>query len=287
MPTQKKIDTVADLKERLERATLLASADYRGLRVKEMVEMRRRLREAAIEVRVVKNTLLRLAANESGQPDLLEIIEGPTALAISYGDAIGAAKALSGYAQGAPAGFALRGGFMDGRVLSAQDLRDLVRVPPKPVLLAQFMGQIQSPLAGFIGLLDAPLRELSMLVQSLLAELPGLIEARARQMEESGIGTQAEETPALEAEEPAAEEPAAEEAGAEEAAAEEAATEAPAEGPAEEQDAEASAEEPLPAEESPAEVPTAELTSAEEPVAEGTGAEEPAAEETVAGSEEA
>ncbi len=287
MPTQKKIDTVADLKERLERATLLASADYRGLRVKEMVEMRRRLREAAIEVRVVKNTLLRLAANESGQPDLLEIIEGPTALAISYGDAIGAAKALSGYAQGAPAGFALRGGFMDGRVLSAQDLRDLVRVPPKPVLLAQFMGRIQSPLAGFIGLLDAPLRDLSMLVQSLLAELPGLIEARARQMEESGIGTQAEETPALEAEEPAAEEPAAEEAGAEEAAAEEAATEAPAEGPAEEQDAEASAEEPLPAEESPAEVPTAELTSAEEPVAEGTGAEEPAAEETVAGSEEA
>ena len=282
MPTQKKIDTVADLKERLERATLLASADYRGLRVKEMVEMRRRLREAAIEVRVVKNTLLRLAANESGQPDLLEIIEGPTALAISYGDAIGAAKALSGYAQGAPAGFALRGGFMDGRVLSAQDLRDLVRVPPKPVLLAQFMGQMQSPLAGFIGLLDAPLRELSMLVQSLLAELPGLIEARARQMEESGIGTQAEETPALEAEEPAAEE-----AGAEEAAAEEAATEAPAEGPAEEQGAEASAEEPPPAEESPAEVPTAELTSAEEPVAEGTGAEEPAAEETVAGSEEA
>ena len=287
MPTQKKIDTVADLKERLERATLLASADYRGLRVKEMVEMRRRLREAAIEVRVVKNTLLRLAANESGQPDLLEIIEGPTALAISYGDAIGAAKALSGYAQGAPAGFALRGGFMDGRVLSAQDLRDLVRVPPKPVLLAQFMGQIQSPLAGFIGLLDAPLRDLSMLVQSLLAELPGLIEGRARQMEEAGIGTQAEETPALEAEEPAAEEPAAEEAGAEEAAAEEAATEAPAEGPAEEQGAEASAEEPPPAEESPAEVPTAELTSAEEPVAEGTGAEEPAAEETVAGSEEA
>src|SRR5947199_391619 len=193
MPTQRKIDTVADLKERLERATLLASADYRGLRVKEMVEMRRRLREAAIEVRVVKNTLLRLAANESGQPDLLEIIEGPTALAISYGDAIGAAKALSGYAQGAPAGFALRGGFMDGRVLSAQDLRDLVRVPPKPVLLAQFMGQIQSPLAGFIGLLDAPLRELSMLVQSVLAELAGLIEARARQMEGSGIGTQAGE----------------------------------------------------------------------------------------------
>ena len=72
---------------------------------------------------------------------------------------------------------------MDGSVLSAQDIRDLVRIPPRPVLLAQFMGQMQSPLAGFVGLLEAPLRELSSLVQSLLSELPGLIEARARQIE--------------------------------------------------------------------------------------------------------
>jgi len=183
MPTQKKIDTVADLKERIERATLVASAEFRGLRVKEMVEMRRRLREAGIEVKVVKNTLLRLAANESGRSDLLQIVEGPTVLAMSYGDVIEAAKALSGYAQGAPQGFALRGGFMDGSVLSAQDIRELVRIPPRPVLLAQFMGQMQSPLAGFVGLLEAPLRELSGLVQALLSELPGLIEARAQQIE--------------------------------------------------------------------------------------------------------
>ncbi len=186
MPTQKKIDTVADLKERIERATLLASAEYRGLRVKEMQELRRRLSEGGIEVKVVKNTLVRLAAEQCGQPDLMKIIEGPTALALSYGDMIEAAKALAGYAQGAPQGFAIRGGFMEGRVLSAQDLRDLVRIPPRPVLLAQLLGQLQSPLAGFIGLLDAPLQELSLLLQSLLSGLPGLIEARARQLEAGG-----------------------------------------------------------------------------------------------------
>jgi large subunit ribosomal protein L10 len=264
MPAQKKIDTVAELKERIERATLLASADYRGLRVKEMVEMRRRLREAGLEVRVVKNTLLRLAANESGRPDLFEIIEGPTALAMSFGDVIEAAKALSGYAQGAPAGFGLRGGFMDGRVLSAQDLRDLVRVPPKPVLLAQFMGQMQSPLAGFIGLLDAPLRELSLLVQSLLSELPGLVEARARQMEAAGIGTQ----------EPGVEEPGAEEPLAEESAADEPAKD---ELPAAEERAEEAPTAEERAEEAPAE---------EEPAAEEPAAEEPPAEEEGTGSEE-
>jgi len=232
MPTQKKIDTVAELKGRIERATLVASAEYRGLRVKEMVEMRRRLREAGIEVRVIKNSLLKLAAEDAGQGELLQIVEGPTALAVSYGDVIEAAKALSGYAQGAPQGFAIRGGFMDGAVLSAQDIRDLVRIPPKPVLLAQFMGQMQSPLAGFVGLMEAPLRELMALMQALLSELPGLVEARARQMEAEGVGTEepgAQEPGAQEAEEergtggegteePGEEEPGAQEPGEEETA---------------------------------------------------------------------
>ncbi len=186
MPTQKKMDAVADLKGRIERATLIASTEYRGLRVQEMQDLRRKLREGGIEVRVVKNSLLLLAAKQAEQEDLSQIIEGPTALAIGYGDAIEAAKALAGYAQGAPQAFALRGGYMDGRVLSAADLRDIVRIPPRPVLLAQFMGQMQSPLAGFIGLLDAPLRELSGLVNALLSELPGLVEARAKQLEGAG-----------------------------------------------------------------------------------------------------
>jgi large subunit ribosomal protein L10 len=183
MPTQKKIDTVADLKGRIERATLVAGTEYRGLTVKEMQDLRRTLRERGVEVKVVKNTLLRIAAEQAGQPDLSRIVEGPTALAIAYGDAIEAAKAITGYAQAAPQAFSLRGAFLDGHVLSAADLRDIVKLPPKPVLLAQFLGQMQSPLAGFIGLLDAPLRELTGLINSLLSELPGLIEARARQME--------------------------------------------------------------------------------------------------------
>ncbi len=183
MPTQKKVDTVADLKARIERSTLMASSAYRGLTVKEMQELRRRLREGGIEVKVIKNSLLRLAAEQSGHGDMSSIIEGPTALAIAYGDIIEAAKAIAGYAQGAPQAFSLRGGYMDGQVLTAADLKDLVKIPPKPVLLAQLLGQLQSPLAGFIGLLDAPLQELTGLLQSLLSELPGLVEARAKQLE--------------------------------------------------------------------------------------------------------
>lgn len=183
MPTQKKIDTVADLKDRIQRATITIAADYRGLRVQEMDQLRRRLRAAGLELRVIKNTLLNLAAQEAGHPDLMRIVEGPTALALAYADAIEAAKALTEYAQTAPPTFALRGAYLDGQVVSAADLRDLVRLPARPVMLAQILGQLQGPLAELVGLLDSPLNELSLLLQNALAELPGLIEARARQLE--------------------------------------------------------------------------------------------------------
>ena len=245
MPTQRKIDQVEDLKQRMERATITVSANYRGLRVQEMDQMRKRMRAASIEVRVVKNSLLRLAAGQTGAPELMQIVEGPTALVISYDDPIEAAKAITEYAQSAPPTFSLRGAFLDGHVVSAADLRDLVRLPPRPVMLAQLAGQIQAPLATLSGLLQSPLRELTSLLQSVLSELPSLLEARARQLEATGEPAQA-------------------------------AAEAPAETAAEEEAPRDAAEEPAPeatpdAGEQPAEEPTSEQA--------GEPQEEPAAEE--------
>lgn len=183
MPTKEKVDTVADLKDRLERATMVVSTEYRGLSVKEMTVLRKKLREGGFDVKVVKNSLLKLAAEQAGREDVTRIVEGPTALALAYGDVIEAAKAVTDYAQGAPQAFKLRGGFLEGSILSANELKDLTKIPPKPVLLAQFMGQMNSPLQNFIALLDSPLQELTQLFQSLLSELPGLVEARAKQLE--------------------------------------------------------------------------------------------------------
>ena len=183
MPTQQKIDLVEELKQILERASITVGADFRGLRVQEMDQMRRRLRTSSVEVRVIKNSLLRLAADQAGIPDLMQIIEGPTALVLSYDDPTEAAKAVIEYARSAPPTFTIRGAFMDGQVVSADDLKALVLLPPRPVMLAQLAGQLQSPLATFAGLLESPLQELSSLLQSALSELPGLIEARAKQLE--------------------------------------------------------------------------------------------------------
>ena len=239
MPTQKKIDQVQDLKQRMERATITVSADFRGLRVREMDQMRKRLRAASLEVRVIKNNLLRLAAGEARSPELMQIVEGPTALVIAYDDPMEAAKAITEYAQSAPPTFSLRGAFLDGHVVSAADLRELVRLPPRPVMLAQLAGQLQAPLATFSALLESPLRELSSLLQSVMSELPGLILARVRQLEASGAPAEPEAESA--AEEPPLEESAAEAEVAGEIA--EATSEEPApEAAAEESAADAAAE---------------------------------------------
>jgi len=186
MTTQKKIDSVADIKDRIERATLIAGAEYRGLRVKDLQDLRRALRQGGIELKVVKNTLVKRAAEEAGQPDLMNIVEGPVALAFSYGDVIEASKVLTASMTGAPQGWAVRGGYMDGGALTLNDLRDLVKIPPRPVLIGMILGQLQSPLATFVGLMDSPLQELNGLLSAMLSQLPGLVEARARQLEAGG-----------------------------------------------------------------------------------------------------
>ena len=183
MPTQRKMDLVEELKQIIGRASITVGADFRGLRVQEMDQMRRRLRASSVEVRVIKNSLLRLAADQAGIPDLMQIIEGPTALVLSYDDPTEAAKAVMEYARSAPPTFTIRGAFMDGQVVSADDLKALVLLPPRPVMLAQLAGQLQSPLATFASLLESPLQELSSLLRSALSELPGLIESRAKQLE--------------------------------------------------------------------------------------------------------
>ena len=183
MPTQRKIDLVEELKQIIGRASITVGADFRGLRVQEMDQMRQRLRASSVEVRVIKNSLLRRAADQAGIPDLMQIIEGPTALVLSYDDPTEAAKAVMEYARSAPPTFAIRGAFMDGQVVSADDLKALVLLPPRPVMLAQLAGQLQAPLATFVGLLESPLQELSSLLHSALSALPGLIEARAKQLE--------------------------------------------------------------------------------------------------------
>ncbi len=256
---------VAELTERLRSSETLIVADYRGLTVTEIGELRGKLLESGASFSVVKNTLTKRAAEAAGVDALLALLDGPTAIAFleSGGDPVAVAKALDDAAKTEV--LVLKGGLLEGAEIGADDLKRLAKLPPTDVLRAQLVGALAGSLTTVVGLFAAPMRE-----------VVGIIDARIRQLEEQGAaeppvrdsgpgegvsGEPGEGSPTpdeLQAtEEPKAEaEPVAEEAPAEEPAAEE----VPAEEPAAEAEPEPEAEEPA-AEEPAAEEPAA----AEEP----------------------
>jgi large subunit ribosomal protein L10 len=218
---------VAELADRLRDAQTLMVADYRGLTMTQIDELRTRLLEAGARFTVVKNTLTRLAAEEAGTKDVLDLIEGPTAIAFleADGDPVAVAKVLNETASAHDV-LVIRGGILDGAVVGDADIKRLATLPPAEVLRAQLAGAVVAPLTTVVGLFTAPLRD-----------LVGVIDARIRQLEEQGEAAPEPEAEAESAPEPEEEEPQAD------APAEEITEEQPEEPSAEAEPAEAEQEE--------------------------------------------
>ncbi len=202
MKRDRKQQVVEQLTERLKAAETLLVADYRGLTMPQIDELRTRLLESGARFTVVKNTLTRRAAEAAGADALLTLLEGPSAIAFleAEGDMLAAAKALADAARETRV-LEIRGGLMQGRVMSAAEVESLATLPPAEVLRGQVLGAIVAPLTTFAALLDAPLQNLVGLIDARIEQLGGP-EAEGAPPEAGG----AEAAQAAEAEEPAAEE---------------------------------------------------------------------------------
>jgi len=156
MPNEKVLEAkkqqVADLVEALNGATTGVLVDYRGLNVEEDTKLRNDLRAAGVKYFVVKNTLLRLAANQVGLEELDSILHGPTALAVSE-DPIAPAKILFEFAKGNDK-VEIKTGFMDGKIMSMDELTALAKTPSKETLIASIMGSLNAPVSNLVRLLD-------------------------------------------------------------------------------------------------------------------------------------
>ncbi len=157
MARPEKEAAVAELKERLSSAPAVVLSDYRGLTVKKVTELRRRLRQAGVEYRVAKNTLTSLAAQEAGLADLDQFLAGPTALAFSGADPVIPAKILMDFARENKE-LAIKGGVLDGRVIGADQVKALADLPSREVLLARVLGGMRAPLVGMASVLSGTLR---------------------------------------------------------------------------------------------------------------------------------
>jgi large subunit ribosomal protein L10 len=181
---------VAELTERLRDTDNLLVADYRGLTMTQIDELRTELLQHGARFRVVKNTLTRRAAEAAGADALLTLLDGPTAIAFleSDGDPVAVAKALSDVARTGRV-LAIRGGILDGAAITGDQVEELAKLPAADVLRAQLVGALAGPLQ-VVGLFAAPMRD-----------FVGVLDARIRQLEESGeavVSSEAETEPSAE-----------------------------------------------------------------------------------------
>jgi large subunit ribosomal protein L10 len=196
-----KEQVVAELTERLRTSPTLIVADYRGLTNAEIDGLRGELLKHGARFSVVKNTLTRIAAEAAGADALLALLEGPTAVAFleAEGDPVAVAKALGETARTTRI-LAVRGGVLDGRAISADDVEALAKVPPVDILRAQVLGAITAPLTTIVGLFNAPLQNLVGLIDARIEQLGGDSAETESPSEEPAAEAAVEEAPASEPE---------------------------------------------------------------------------------------
>ena len=139
---------VAELTDKIQKATAGVIVDYKGITVEEDTALRRECRENAVDYAVVKNTLLRFAFNNTGLNDLDDLLNGTTSLALCNDDPVAPARIMNDYAKKLNDKFEIKGGFMDGKPVSLDTIKSLAAIPALPVLQAQVLGTMLAPITG-------------------------------------------------------------------------------------------------------------------------------------------
>ena len=145
---------VADIKEKFEKAQSVVLVDYRGLNVAEVTDLRNQLRKAGVEYAVLKNTMINLAVKDMNLDDLKPHLEGPTAVAFGYEDAVAPAKILSDFAK-KNKNVTIKCGVVDGAFIDETGVQSLANTPSREVLIAKIMGSMMSSVSKFVYALEA------------------------------------------------------------------------------------------------------------------------------------
>ncbi len=170
MPSEKILEEkkqhVANLAEAFKAANVGVLVNYSGINVEDDTKLRKQLREAGCQYKVVKNTLLRLAFEQAGIEGLDEQLHGDTAIAYSDTGYTEGPKILSDYAKGSET-FKIKAGFIDGGAVDAHSINELAKLPPKEVLVAQVLGGFNAPIQGFANVLNGTLRGLVVALNAI------------------------------------------------------------------------------------------------------------------------
>ena len=170
MPTQAKAAVIEEITERFQKSSAAVLTEYRGLTVAQLTQLRRSLGEGS-SYAVVKNTLTKRAAEEVGFAELVDQLNGPTAIAFIEGDPVTAAKAIRDFARANPL-LVVKGGVVEGRAVDAREVTRLADVESREVLLAKLAGAMKGNLTKAAGLFQAPLSQVARLAAALQEKKP-------------------------------------------------------------------------------------------------------------------
>jgi large subunit ribosomal protein L10 len=205
MPSQDKKEKVKQISKWFDATDSLLVLRYKGLRVAEANELRVTLSEQESDLRVLKNTLTRIALKDTPKEGVIPLIDGPIAVVFLRGDAAAAAKKLKEFSKGRT-DFFLMGGLLEGRVLDGKQVEAFAALPSREVLLAQMAGMLQAPMAKLVGTVLAPARKMLGLFQALADKKIAQGEAPPAEPEPEPEPAPETEAPVPETEAPAPEE---------------------------------------------------------------------------------
>lgn len=170
MPSEKileqKKQLVAELTEKLQNSVAGVVVSYQGITVADDTKLRKELREAGVHYEVVKNTMLRRAAENVGLSELNSVLEGSTAIAVSESDHVAAAKILCKFAE-THKNYKVKMGYVEGKVIDVAAVEELAKLPSKEVLVAKALGGLNAPITGFVYVLNANLTGLARVLNAI------------------------------------------------------------------------------------------------------------------------
>ena len=171
MPREKKVLIIDNLEALVAKCNIGILTDYRGLSASEMTILRRRLRELGIEYKVVKNTLARFAVERAGRDELVNLFDGPIAIAFGYGDITEPARALDDYIRTSKTSLSIKGGFLTDRPLTSEEVMTLSKLPSREILLGKVLGGMQAPILVLLACLTTPMRGIIGVLQARIQQL--------------------------------------------------------------------------------------------------------------------
>ncbi|MEG0376653.1 MAG: 50S ribosomal protein L10 [Raoultibacter sp.] len=171
MPNAHNIETLSKIKEDLGSAHAMWVVDFRGLSVKEVSDLRSKIREAGAGLKVYKNTLMHLALAELELPDMDQVLEGPSAFVFTGEDPVASAKALKDFAK-ANKNLVIKGGMMDGSFVDAEQVQAIASLPSREELIAKLLGTINNPLVQIVRVLNAPMESFARCVNQIAEQKP-------------------------------------------------------------------------------------------------------------------